>query len=339
MKGAFICNKTENIKKVYSVKTREAIASRLTLLDGVITASELEERSRELTEIDFIFSTWGMPKLPAEFIKQHFPSLKAVFYGAGTVQGFAEPFLQGGIRVTSAYRVNAVPVSEYAASLTVLANKGFFRSTALIRKGDGGYGDSYIAAKAVSKAYPGNYGAPVGILGIGAVGSLTVSRLRSFGLTVYGFDPFLPQERADALGVILSDIDEIFSRCGVVINCLANNAQTKGMINARLLSALPANATFINVGRGAQVIENDLVDFLTARRDAVAILDVTSPEPPDENSLLFRLDNVILSPHSAGSQSDEQLRMGEEVLSQLCLFLENKPIPGEVTLPMLKTMA
>ncbi len=67
-----------------------------------------------------------MPALAEEEIARFFPKLKAVFYAAGTVQGFARPFLNRGIRIFSAWGANAVPVAEFTVSQILLANKGFF---------------------------------------------------------------------------------------------------------------------------------------------------------------------------------------------------------------------
>ena len=68
-------------------------------------------------------------------IAEYFPNLKAVFYGAGSVQGFARPFLKSGVKVFSAWAANAVPVAEYTLSQILLANKGFFQTSTLYSHG------------------------------------------------------------------------------------------------------------------------------------------------------------------------------------------------------------
>ena len=73
------------------------------------------------------------------------------------------------------------------------------------------------------------------------------------------------------------------------------------MLNGSLFSLMKPNATFINTGRGAQVVEADLIDALKAEPNRVALLDVTMPEPPKPDSLFYKMDNVFLSPHIAGS--------------------------------------
>ena len=93
------------------------------------------------------------------------------------------------------------------------------------------------------------------------------------------------------------------------------------------------------MGRGAQVVEKDLAEALRAVPSRVAVLDVTWPEPPEQDSCLYTLPNVILTPHIAGSIGNEVHRMTE------CMFEEYKAFDAglktrfSVTKKMLETMA
>jgi phosphoglycerate dehydrogenase-like enzyme len=99
------------------------------------------------------------------------------------------------------------------------------------------------------------------------------------------------------------------------------------------------NAVFINTGRGAQVVEDDLVRILRERDDLTALLDVTYPEPPVEGHPFYTLPNCLLSPHIAGSAGDEVARMGEYMLAECKTYLAGEPCKYEVTEKMLETMA
>jgi phosphoglycerate dehydrogenase-like enzyme len=125
----------------------------------------------------------------------------------------------------------------------------------------------------------------------------------------------------------------------VVSNHLANNEQTKGMLHKSLFEKMLPFATFINTGRGAQVVEDDLINVLKNRPDLTALLDVTFPEPPERGSELYTLPNCILTPHIAGSAGNEVRRMGEYMEAEYQNLIQNKPCKYEVTLEMLKTMA
>ena len=281
-------------------------------------------------EVRYVFSTWGMPAFTQQEIRQFLPSLQAVFYGAGTVQAFARPFLNCGVKVFSAWAANAVPVAEYTVAQIVLANKGFFITMR--------YTDR-MAANGLTKMHPGNYDVAVGIIGAGMIGKLVIQMLKAYRLEVLVFDPFLPDEKARELGVEKVSLETLFTRCQVVSNHLANNAQTKGMLTGALFEKMRPYATFINTGRGAQVVEEDLIRALRQRPDLMAILDVTDPEPPVAGSPLYELPNCILTPHIAGSLGNEVRRMGRYMEEEYDCYLQGKPCRYEVTLEMLETMA
>ena len=153
------------------------------------------------------------------------------------------------------------------------------------------------------------------------------------------FDPFLPDERAEELDARKVGLEELFRECQTVSNHLANNAQTRGMLTGPMFESMRPYATFINTGRGAQVDEAGLVNVLEARPDLTAVLDVTWPEPPEKGHAFYRLDNVILTPHIAGSSGYEVQRMSEYMLDEFRSFAAGKPLKYEVTADMLATMA
>ncbi|MBR7133564.1 MAG: hydroxyacid dehydrogenase [Clostridia bacterium] len=321
MKKIYLCTKAETVKNVYATD------------ETVYTKDDILSDPEKFKATEFIFSTWGMPTFTEEEIKRCLPSLKAVFYGAGTVQAFARPFLNCGIKVFSAWAANAVPVAEYTVAQIVLANKGFFSSSRLAKTGD------RKAASQCFHSYPGNYDVKIGIIGAGMIGKLVIDMLKRYNLEVLVFDPFLPDEKAKELGVKKVSLPVLFKECQVVSNHLANNEQTKGMLYGRLFESMLPFATFINTGRGAQVVEKDLIEVLKNRPDLTALLDVTSPEPPESDSEFYTLPNCILTPHIAGSAGNEVLRMGEYMKEEYKKFIQNEPCKYEVTLEMLKTMS
>src|SRR5699024_8113884 len=117
-------------------------------------------------------------------------------------------------------------------------------------------------AGAFSRANTGNYGQKVGLLGAGAIGRLVIGLLHPFGYEIQVFDPFLSDADAVALGVKKASLEEIFSRCDIISNHLANNDETQGMLNAAHFKRMKPYTTFINTGRGAQVVEADLISAL-----------------------------------------------------------------------------
>lgn len=304
-------------------------------LDGVITRkADIIGCPEKYKNVKYIFSTWGMEEFTAEEIKKCLPSLKAVFYAAGTVKYFAEPFIENGVKVFSAWQANAVPVAEFTAAQIILAGKGYFRTVRELREGKS-RNDVY----SVFKEYKGNYDTTIGIIGCGAIGTLVCKKLREYNLKTIVFDPFLSDDRAAELGTEKVSLEEVFMRSEIVSNHLANNPQTVGMINGTHFESMMKNATFINTGRGAQIKEDEMADVLKKRPDITVLLDVTDPEPPSEDSPLTTLPNVFLSPHIAGSSGLECHRMAEYMVHELEKYEKGETLTMLVTKEMLKTMA
>lgn len=319
--------------RVYAENSREILFSQLEFMEELVTKENIVNLKSSLFDVCYLFSSWGMPAFTEAEIKEYLPNLKAVFYGAGSVQGFARPFLNSGVKVFSSWAANAIPVAEYSVAQIILANKGFFQASMKFKSGGKEFASEYF------RKFKGNFGATLGILGAGMIGKEVIRLLKPYRLDILVFDPFLPSQAAEELGVRLASLDEIFSCCDVISNHLANNEQTQKMINYTHFSKMKDNVTFINTGRGAQLVESDLVRVLKEKPDATAILDVTFPEPPEEGHEFYSLENVILTPHIAGSAGDEVARMGEFMVQEYLAFEAGAPCSYEVTLKMLETMA
>ena len=320
----------QNLEPVYGA-IREKLRAELDFLPDVKSREEIYTRD-DLRTADVIFSTWGMIALSKDEITKYFPNLRSVFYAAGTVQGFARPFIGLGINVSSAWRANGVSVSEVAASEIILANKGFFRRRVKSRAQWNGDDPGVF--------YPGNYKTRVGILGAGAIGKKVIELLSKTDLEILVFDPFLPDEEAERLRVTKCGLHEIFRTCNVISNHLANNDGTRGMIDKSCFDLMGDHAVFINTGRGAQVVPDDLISALKEKPGRAALLDVTDPcEPPEEKSPLYFMDNVFLTPHIAGSTGYEVRRMAEYMYEEYRRFVQGEKLLFSVSEKMLETMA
>ena len=332
MRSIFFGNEFQ-IRRVYSTDVISCLENEAGLdADRVYDTRDLSET--ELSDVEYIFSTWGFPALDEDTLAARFPVLKAVFYAAGSVQAFARPLLGRGVRLFSAWKANAVPVIEYTCAQIILANKGFFHSQV------SGDPEGYREAQKVFGNFPGNFDCTVGVIGAGAIGSGVIRKLSEHRLNVKVYDPFITKEKAREYGAEkVSSLEELFSTCRTVSNHTANNEATCGMLKGELFGLLPPYSTFINTGRGAQVDEKGLVSVLEARKDVVAILDVTWPEPPEKGHLFYSLPNVILTPHMAGSSGSEVKRMGEYMLAEFRALTSGGELRNEVTAGMLETMA
>lgn len=334
MKSIYLANSMSKLNQVYSSESKKRLQELADLNPSYcFTKENVLEAPEKFAEVEYIFSTWTMPEFTEEEIEHYFPALKAIFYAAGSVQKFAKPFMAKGIKIFSAWAANAVPVAEYSVAQIILACKGFFKSCFFATQ------NKRKEARAHTVLCPGNYGCKVGLIGVGMIGSLVAEMLKPYNHKVLVFDPFCSQEKADKLGVELCSLERIFSECQVISNHLANNPQTVGMLNYELFKLMKPSAAFINTGRGAQVVEPDLARAMSEKPDAVAVLDVTFPEPIEDGNPLLNLDNVYLTPHIAGSQGDEVQRMAEYMEAEYKALVSGEETKYLVTERMLETMA
>lgn len=321
LKGLFILS-ADSYGKIYGGGIAEEIGRLVDIYVQPQTPKSIKADLSMLRDADVIFSGWGGPLMDEEFLSAA-ANLKAVFYGAGTIKYIVtEAFWERGIVITSAYAANAIPVSEYTVSQILFCLKrGWY--FALATKRDRKYPPL--------ENIPGAYGSTVGIISLGAIGKRVCKLLDAFDLKLIAYDPFADDELASQLGVELCSLDDIFRYSDVVSLHTPLLKETVGMIKGEHFAAMKPYASFINTARGAIVREDEMIEVLRRRSDITAVLDVTSPEPPREDSALYTLPNVVLTPHIAGSMGRECRRMGEYVLEELKRWLAGEPLKWQIT--------
>ncbi|MBR3844131.1 MAG: hydroxyacid dehydrogenase, partial [Clostridia bacterium] len=291
----------------------------------------IQEHLPHLADLEVIFSTWGMFKLTPEQLDM-LPNLKFIFYGAGSVAGFAHCFLERGIRVMSAWGANAIPVAEFTVAQIVLAMKGYFTNLQHTKSLAG-----YVSWNRT--IHHGNFAQTVAILGCGMIGKEVIRRLKDYNLNILVYDPYVSEKQAKQMGCTKVELLEAFQKADVVSNHMPNIPATVGNIDKACFEALRDGGVFINTGRGRTVKEDEMIEVLKRRPSLTALLDVTWPEPPAENSPLFTMDNVFLSSHIAGSIGNEVIRMADYCLAECERYVNGEPLQYEITAEMLKTMA
>ena len=336
MKSIFLLNNKGNVDYVYSKESQARIKSLIDMdLNDIYCQEELEANPEKFKDVEYIFSTWSMPggTEPKDDFGRFMPNLKAIFYAAGSVRYFAESYFKRNVRIFSAYAANAIPVAEYSVAQILLANKGFYQSSILAKAGN------YEEAHKASLAHCGNYDAKVGIIGAGMIGKKVIELLKPYRLNIMVYDIFMSEEQAKEMGVTKVDLDTLFSECDIVSNHLANVPATVGILTKELFAKMKQNSTFINTGRGQQTDEDGMLEVFEQRPDICALIDVTIQEPPVEGSKFYTLPNVFVTPHIAGSQSNEVQRMSELVVDELERYLKGEKCLYEITAEKLKTMA
>jgi phosphoglycerate dehydrogenase-like enzyme len=285
-----------------------------------------------LADVDLLITGWGCPPLTAEVLAGA-PRLRAVVHTAGTVrQHVTEACWERGIAVSSAAAANAVPVAEYTVAMILLAGK---RVPDIARR---------FRAERVqqdwNRLYPeaGNYGATVGLLGASLIGRRVADLLRPFDLQVLLHDPYVAGEEVRALGAEPVGLDELFARSGVVSLHAPLLPATTGMVDARLLGLMHDGATLLNTARGGLVDPPALERELLSGR-LRAVLDVTTPEPLRPDSPLWSCDGVLLTPHIAGSKSNELRRLADAAADEVQRWAAGRPFVHPVRRELLSLTA
>lgn len=328
--NAILLGMPNYLQKAFPESLCAELGRKVRLHPDVINGAEWKDHKAALAEADVLFAAWGMPKLDADFLAAA-PKLKAVFYAAGSVKGFATPeSYKRGIQISSAWQANAIPVAEYSHATILLGLTGFWSSQRLARAGKFKHQHFPVA---------GGFHSSVGLVSLGAIGRLVAGHLAGHEINILAYDPYATPAAAVSLGVTLVSLEELFAKCHVVSIHAPWLPETEKMINAPLLRSMPEAATLINTSRGAVIDEADLCEVLAVRPDITAVLDVTHPEPPLPDSPLRTLENVVLTPHIAGSIGGEIARMGYWMKDELDLYLAEKPLQHGVSEDMLARMA
>ncbi|MGN0339999.1 MAG: D-2-hydroxyacid dehydrogenase [Lachnospira sp.] len=144
------------------------------------------------------------------------------------------------------------------------------------------------------------YGKRILIMGTGNIGTETAKRLKAFDCYISGIrrKNILP-EYFDEVHLV-EELSEELEKADIVINCMPNNSESIGLMNRKRFAVMKSNAVFVNVGRGLLLEEGAIEWALQEKKIAGAVLDVQRVEPLDKQSVLWNMENVLITPHVAG---------------------------------------
>jgi D-3-phosphoglycerate dehydrogenase len=256
----------------------------------------------------------------------HAPKLRVIGRaGVGVDNIDAEAATRRGIVVMNTPGANAVAVAELTIGLMIALARKLPAANATMHAG-----------KWEKKNLQGLElrGKTLGILGLGRIGLDVARRARGFGMEILGTDPFVSAAVARENGITVVPIEELFAKADYLTLHVGLTPQTHGVINAKTLAAMKKGVRIVNCARGELVVEADLVAALQSGQVAGAALDVFTVEPPKE-SPYFALDNVILTPHIAGSTAEAQEAVGIQIAQQVREYLKLGVVQNAVNLPSL----
>jgi D-3-phosphoglycerate dehydrogenase len=238
--------------------------------------------------------------------------------GAGYDNVNIDAASQAGVVVCNSPEENAVSVAEHVFALLL----------SLARKVPGA-DQSVKAGKWERKKYHGTevFGKTLGILGLGKIGFRVALRAKAFGMRILGTDAYLSSTHLHVTesGVSMVSLEKLLEASDFLTIHLPLNRETRGLLNSSSLQRMKPTALLINTSRGEILVERDLAQALRARTIAGAALDVLEKEPPLFENSLFSLDNVILTPHTAGLTHEAQEKVVQAIAEDVDRVLSGQP--------------
>jgi len=259
-------------------------------------------------------------------LMEHAPKLRVIGRaGVGVDNIDAEAATRRGVVVMNTPGANAIAVAELTIGLMLALGRKLVAANATMHAG-----------KWEKKSLQGAElrGKTLGILGLGRVGMEVAKRARAFGMELVGSDPFVPAAVARENGIALVSVEELFAQADYLTLHVGLTPQTQGIVNAKTIAKMKKGVRIVNCARGELIEDAALVEALKSGQVAGAALDVFAKEPL-KDSAYFGLDNVILTPHIAGSTAEAQEAVGIQIAQQVRDYLKLGVVQNAVNLPSL----
>lgn len=221
-----------------------------------------------------------------------------------------------GIMVANVQKYCLDEVSDHAVALMLTLLRKTAYLSRLLREG--------IWDPAKARLIPRLKDLTLCLYGLGGISSRFATKAKAFGMHIAAYDPFLPAEYFEQMGVErIAEEDELFRRADVLSVHLPLNKSTAKIINAEKLALMKPTALFLNLARGGLVDEEALIKALQEGKLGGAGLDVLADEFPSMDNPLFQMDNVIVSPHIAYYSEGSDVDLRNYAINQVIGALEN----------------
>ncbi|MGI6643954.1 MAG: D-2-hydroxyacid dehydrogenase [Bacillota bacterium] len=263
---------------------------------------------------------YGFPRFPMDAIVRS-PSLKLIHVASTGVDSLLTPeFRKSPIVLTNSRGVHADPVAEHALALMFAVAYGFRANHARQT--------ARIWAETPSTRL---YGKTAGLLGLGAIGQGIAKRCKGLDMRVIGLrrttgdgGPYVDET------MTLEGFPRLLALSDFVLCSLPLTQETLHLLTLREFTMMKPTAFLINVGRGAVIKEDDLVQALSFGIIAGAGLDVFEEEPLPSSSPLWGMENVVITPHAAGPASENRRKSFDILLENLGRLQRGEPLLNQV---------
>lgn len=244
------------------------------------------------------------------------PKLKAISrYGAGYDRVDIDAATAQGITVTYTPGVNAQAVGELAFALLLSVARRIPCLDTYTRRSE------WIRSTGIELK-----GKTLGIMGLGAIGKVVAKCGQGFGMKILAHDPYIDQNYCQANNIGISTYDEIIQNANAISLHLPLNENTRHLIGEEAISQMQPGTILINTSRGGIIDEDAAYKALVSHHLGGLGLDAFEVEPP-QNSPLFALDNVVVTPHTGAHTKEATINMATASIQNLIDVLSGKGCP------------
>ena len=286
----------------------------------ISNSTDLADMQSVIHDADVLF-VMGV-KIDDQFIKAA-PKLRFIQkLGAGVDHIDLLTCQDHGITVARLGGGNAVPVAEHTLLLTLAALRHLPKLDLETRAGEWVRERARTVSRQLSQKI-------VGIIGFGAIGKAYAQLLKGFDVRVQYFD--IVKANAATCGFLNAsyvEFEDLLRSSDVISLHVPLNAETRHMIGKSELKLMRKEAVLINCARGGIVDESALIEALQSESIHAAGLDVFSTEPPGINSPLFKLKNIVVSPHTAGGTVDNFEKIVLRAIENVCTLDSGLSLPA-----------
>lgn len=250
----------------------------------------------------------------------HLPKLKWIHMTSAGVDTLPPEIKNSDIIVTNSSGVHPIPISEHVFTYMLMFARGFNQTTR------NQFEKNWDREVQVFELH----GKTIGIVGLGRIGKKVAEIAKAFQMKVLATARHTnPEEHVDQM-FSMGNLVELLQNADFVVNCLPGTEETRGLFTLDKFKQMKRSSYFISIGRGFSTVEKDLITALQQKIIAGAGLDVFETEPLPVDSPLWEMEQVILTPHTAGKTPFYMNRVIDIFCENLQSFLTNKPLPQEV---------
>ncbi|MBP2626868.1 MAG: D-3-phosphoglycerate dehydrogenase [Firmicutes bacterium] len=228
-----------------------------------------------------------------------------------------------GIIVLNAPEGNTVAATEHTVAMMLALARNIPQAHASLKNGQ------WLRSKMMGVEMRGK---TLGILGLGRIGSGVAKRAMAMEMNIVAYDPFISEDQAEAMGIKLVELAEIFPVADFITLHLPKTAETKNLLNKETFAKMKPGVRIINCARGGVVNESDLAEAVEQGIVAGAAIDVFEKEPVDFDNPLLKLDKVIVTPHLGASTAEAQVGVAVDVAENIIAVLKGEPISTAVNM-------